>query len=97
MDTALAGKAATSHTHTLDSSSDVMANTAWYITGSDNTLWTDGGFFEMASVSSYATRAALPAMVRFGSMAKTVVGPLYITGSPTTAFRLDGGELRLTI
>jgi len=69
-----------------------MATTAFYIGGSDNTLWSDGAFFEMGTVSSYATRAALPAMVRFGTLSKTYVGPMYSTGSPTTPFRLDGGE-----
>lgn len=69
-----------------------MRTTAWYVGGSDNVLWTDGGFMEMGATVNYATRAALPAMIRFASMSKTFVGPMYVTGSPTTPFRLDGGE-----
>ena len=68
-----------------------MRNMAWNLGGSDNTLWTDGGFFEMGSGISYAARAALSAMVQFGTMSKTTVGPLYVTGSPATPFRLNGG------
>lgn len=70
-----------------------MTNTAWYIVGSDNTLWTDGGFFEMNawSATTYATKAALPAMVRLGTLSKTTIGPMYITGSPTTVLQLNGG------
>lgn len=70
-----------------------MTNTAWYIVGSDNTLWTDGGFFEMNawSAMTYAAKAALPAMVRLGTLSKTTIGPMYITGSPTTVLQLSGG------
>ena len=71
-----------------------MTNTAWYITGSDNCLWTDGAFFEMNAWSSttYAAKAAVYSMVRMGSLAKTLLGPMYITGSPTTPLSLSGGS-----
>jgi hypothetical protein len=31
-------------------------------------------------------------MIRMGNLAKTTLGPLYMTGSPTTPIRLDGGD-----
>ena len=74
-----------------------MANVAWYLTGSDNpNLFGNGGFFEMGAAVSYATRVALPAMIRCGNLAKTTFGPLYMTGSPTTPLRLDGGDGGIT-
>lgn len=71
-----------------------MRDVAWYITGSDNTLWTDGGFFEMNawSAMTYAAKAQIYSMIRLGSLAKTLIGPLYVTGSPTTPISLSGGS-----
>lgn len=65
-----------------------------YFTGSDNNIWASGAFMECGAPSgiSYSTAATCPAMVRMGSLAKTRWGQIYITGSPTTPFRLDGGE-----
>ena len=60
--------------------------------GSDNQLFTDGGFFEMGQLASYATRAQWPCMIRCDYLKNTVFGPLYVTGSPTTPFRVDGGS-----
>lgn len=63
----------------------------WYLAGSDHTLFAAGGLMEMGGVATYATRAALPAMLRGGTLSNTSIGPVYWTGSPTTVFRLDGG------
>lgn len=68
-----------------------------YLTGSDNPkLFPNGAFAEMGGVGTYASRAVLPAMFRFGNLAKTGIGPIYSTGSPTTPMRLDGGEGGIT-
>lgn len=63
-----------------------------YIGGSDNGFWTDGGFCECGNIGTYANAAANAAIIRCGSLTKTDFGQLYITGSPTTPIRLDGGE-----
>lgn len=63
----------------------------WYLAGSDHTLFTAGGLMEMGGVATYATRAALPAMFRGGTLSNTSIGPVYWTGSPTTPVRIDGG------
>ena len=60
--------------------------------GSDNQLFTDGGFLEMGALAPYATRAQWPSMIRCDYLKNTVFGPLYVTGSPTTPFRVDGGS-----
>lgn len=60
--------------------------------GSDNKLFTDGLFLEMGGVIDAATRAKLPAMIDAGALAKSYLGPVYITGSPTTPVRLQGGD-----
>lgn len=58
------------------------------ICGSDHFILMGGGFMEMGTVSSYATRAALSAMIKL-SNTNCTVGPIYTTGSPTTPFLLD--------
>lgn len=60
------------------------------LNGSDHLIWGNGGFFEMGEIASYATRAALPAMVRIGN-GNFTIGAMYTTGSPTTPYRIDGG------
>lgn len=63
----------------------------FYFAGSDHTMWSNGCLMEMGLVGSYATRSALEAMFRTGSLSNTSVGPIYWTGSPTTPVRVDGG------
>lgn len=65
--------------------------------GSDNALFTDGLFLEMGGVIDAATRAKIAAMFDCGALAKTSFGPIYPTGSPTTVFRLQGGDGGVTI
>ena len=59
--------------------------------GSDNQLFTDGAFLEMGTLKPYSTRAQWASMIRCDYLKNTVFGPLYVTGSPTTPFRVDGG------
>lgn len=59
--------------------------------GSDNKLFTDGLFLEMGGVVDAATRAKIPAMLQLGYLSKTYIGPVYITGSPTTPVWLQNG------
>ena len=61
------------------------------LNGSDHFFWPAGGFFEMGGVANYATRVALAAMVLMGSL-NCNIGGLYATGSPTTPWKLDGGN-----
>lgn len=61
------------------------------INGSDHDLFSNGGFFEMGSVATYSTRAALAAMVLMGNL-NCNIGGMYATGSPTTPWKLDGGN-----
>jgi hypothetical protein len=66
------------------------------IAGSDHQLFLGGGFAEMGTVAGYSTRAILNSMFRFPNTNCTV-GPLYITGSPTTPIRIDAGVTGLHI
>lgn len=63
-----------------------------YLSGSDNNIFTDGAFMECGNLGTYSQAATLAAMIRGGTLSKTRIGQIYITGSPTTPFRLDGGE-----
>jgi hypothetical protein len=62
-------------------------DTQLYLSGSDNFIGTGGHFF-MDSPNLSAGHYLL----RFGSMTKTDVGPLFITGTKATGIRVDGGR-----
>lgn len=74
-----------------------LAGTPFEPGGSDCTLWPDGAFFEMGAAVPAADRVKIPAMIDCGSLSKSSIGPMYITGSPTTPFRLRGGDGGVTV
>lgn len=60
--------------------------TPLYLSGSDNRYFTDGGFLDSPRMQDDAY------LLRFGSMSKTYVGPVFITGDGPTPIRVDGGR-----
>lgn len=72
------------------------------LSGSDGSIFEAGCFWEMgspggATTATYNKKAALAAMISLGSLSKTRIGGIYITGSCTTPFRLTGGSGGITL
>lgn len=69
--------------------------------GSDGRVFDAGCFWEMgspggATTATYNKKAALACMISLGSLSKTMIGGIYITGSCTTPIRLTGGSGGIT-
>jgi hypothetical protein len=69
-----------------DSYTNNSVATPWYLSGSDNSLWSGGGFVDSPNL------ADTDYLVRFGHMSKTYVGPVFVTGDGPTPVRVDGGR-----
>jgi hypothetical protein len=72
-------------------------NTAFHLGGSDNRLWSNGGFLDSNTAFNTAGSANGQAHLWCDSLDNTTIGPLYITAEgPWAAVRIDGAAYGAT-